>query len=125
MKKIKRVLCTVVTTCLMLSSMAVPTMAETKNYTCDPGETITKSFNTNSGIIYFCMSVVKQSGWIGNDGHWRAKATGDAKVATRVSFGKNGKYDNVMSTVDLTKVREVWVTSPLTPVSTAHAKLKW
>ncbi len=59
MKKIKRVLCTVVTTCLMLSSMAVPTMAETKKYTCDPGETITKSFDTNSGKIYLCMSVVK------------------------------------------------------------------
>ncbi len=62
---------------------------------------------------------------IGNDGHWRAYATGDAAAATTASFGMDDSYTNVMSTKDLTKVREVWVTSPLTPVSKARAKLRW
>lgn len=125
MKKIKRVLCTVLTTCLMLSSMAVPTMAETFDHTCYPGDEFTKTFDTNSGKIYLCMSVVKQSALIGNDGHWRAKATGDAKVATSVSFGMNGKEDNVLSTRDLSKVREVWVTKRSKSVKEAYAKLRW
>lgn len=125
MKKIKRVLCTVVTTCLMLSSMAVPTMAETHTYDCYLGGSVTKSIDTNSGKIYLSMRVVEQSFLNGHDGYWRASATGDAKVATHVSFGMNYNYTNVLSTCDLTKVRSKSVTSRARVVYTAHARLNW
>ncbi len=125
MKKIKRVLCTVLTTCLMLSSMAVSTMAGTHEYTCELGDVFTKNIDTNSGKIYLCMSVVKQSALLGNDGHWRAKATGDARVATTVSFGMNDSYTNVLPACDLTKVREVRVTKASKSVKKAHTRLRW
>ena len=124
MKKIKRVLCTVLTTCLMLSSMAVPTMAGTHDYTCYLGDVFTKTFDTNSGKIYLSMRVVEQSFLYGHDGYWRASAS-DAAAAATASFGRNNSYTNVMSTLPLTEVRSKSVTSRAKVVYTAHARLNW
>ncbi len=124
MKKIKRVLCTVLTTCLMLSSMAVPTMAGTHDYTCYLGDVFTKIIDTNSGKIYLSMRVVEQSFLVGHDGYWRAYAI-DAATAATASFGMNGSYTNVMSKCPLTTVKSKSVTSRTKVVYTAHARIKW